>query len=108
MNGRRRRPAQRRAGIGMAVALAVIAILLIALAVRLVSGAFSVARKGGSGGTDPQFAEPAETVTRPPELEGEGRPDGTDADPSVQWEEVELTPVDKTAEELGREEEAED
>ena len=66
------------------------------------------ARKGGSGGTDPQFAEPAETVTRPPELEGEGRPDGTDIDPSAQWEEVELTPVDKTAEELGREEAAED
>ena len=108
MNGGRRRPAQRRAGIGMIVALAIVAILLIALAVRLVSGAFSMARRGGSGGTDPQFAEPAETVTRPPELEGEGRPDGTDIDPSAQWEEVELTPVDKTAEELGREEAAED
>lgn len=108
MNRRRRRPAQKRAGIGAVIALAIAAILLIALAVRLVTGAFNVARKGGSGGTDPQFAEPAETVTRPPELKGEGRPDGTDADPSAQWEAVELTPVDKTAEELGREEAAED
>lgn len=108
MNGRHRRPAQKRAGIGLAVALAIAAILLIALAVRLVSGAFSVARKGGSGGTDPQFAEPTETVTRPPELEGEGRSDETDGDPSARWEAVELTPVDKTAEELGREEAAQD
>ena len=84
------------------------AILLIALAVRLVSGAVGMVRRGGSVGTDPQFAEPAETVTRPPELEGEGKPDAADADPSAQWEEVELTPVDKTAEELGREEAAQD
>ena len=108
MNGRRRRPAQKRAGIGLIVALAIVTILLIALAVRLVSGAFSVARRGGSVGTDPQFAEPVETVTRPPELEGEGRPDGTEVDPSAQWEQGELTPVDKTAEELGREEAAQD
>ena len=104
MNGRRygRAPAWVRVAVGvLAVALTA---LLIALAVRLLSGALNLARGGDvSTGTDPQFAEPAEQVTRPPELFGEGvAPDMAD-DPSRNWNLGEQTPVDKTAEELSRE-----
>ena len=92
----------------MLAVAAVVAVLLILLIVRLVSGALNLARSDGAGAPDPQFAEPAETVTRPPEMMGEeGSAQAVD-DPSAGWEAVELTPVDKTADELGREEAAED
>ena len=86
----------------------VIAVLLLILVIRLASGALNLSRSGGSAVQDPQFAEPAEAVTRPPEMEGEDGTAPAADDPSVGWAETELTPVDKTAEELGREEAAED
>ena len=82
--------------------------LLLLLMLRLVTGALNLTRTSGSGAPDPQFAEPAETVTRPPEINGEDGVAQTVDDPSAAWAQVELTPVDKTAEELGREEAAED
>lgn len=88
--------------------MAVAGVLLLLLMLRLVSGALNLTRHGGTGAPDPQFAEPAETVTRPPELNGEDDAPQALDDPSAAWAQVELTPVDKTAEELGREEAAED
>ena len=85
----------------IAVAVVVLA-LLIFLVVRLFSGALRLGRDGGVGEPDPQFAEPAEQITRPPELTGGGESPFTD-DPSAHWVQTEQTPVDKTAEELGRE-----
>ncbi len=87
---------------------AVVAVLLLALVIRLFSGALRLSRADGAGTPDPQFAEPAEAVTRPPELEGEDGKAAMPDDPSAGWAETGLTPVDKTAEELGREEAAED
>lgn len=108
MSRRRRSPARRWIGVGTLAVAAAVAVLLLLLVIRLFSGALSLSRTGGAGTPDPQFAEPAEAVTRPPEMEGE---DGTalmSDDPSAGWAQTELTPVDKTAEELGREEAAED
>ena len=83
-------------------AAALIAVVLIAvLAARLASGALN--RVGGASERDPQFAEPAEAVTRPPELIGEAGAPGAEGDPSEHWDLGEQTPVDKTAEELSRE-----
>jgi len=108
LSRRRRNPGQKWAGIGALAVAAVAAVLLLMLVIRLVSGALNLTRSKGSGTPDPQFAEPVETVTRPPELNGEGAPGQIVDDPSAGWEQVELTPVDKTADELGREEAAED
>ena len=108
MSKRRGSPGPNGYGIAAIVAAVVVAVLLGALIVRLFSGALNLARPGGSGAPDPQFAEPAETVTRPPELNGESASGQILDDPSAGWEQVELTPVDKTAEELGREEAVED
>ena len=108
MSDRRRRPAQRWVGIVAAALAAILAVILLVLGIRLIGGALNMTRSSGAGTPDPQFAEPAETVTRPPEMAGE---DGTARvvdDPSAGWEAAELVPVDKTAEELGREEAAED
>ena len=108
MSRRRKGPAQRWIGAGTLAVAAVVAVLLLVLVIRLFSGALRLSRTGGTGSPDPQFAEPVEAVTRPPEMEGEdGMPLMSD-DPSDDWAETELTPVDKTAEELGREEAAED
>ena len=79
------------------------AVLLGALIVRLFSGALNLARPGGSGAPDPQFAEPAESVTRPPELAGEGFGGELSEDPSDGWDMGVQTPVDKTAGELSAE-----
>lgn len=108
MSRRRRNPAQKWAGVGALAVAAVAAVLLLMLVIRLVSGALNLTRSKGPGTPDPQFAEPAEAVTRPPELNGEGAPGQIVDDPSAGWEQVDLTPVDKTADELGREEAAED
>ena len=86
----------------------VVAALLLMLVLRLFFGALSLSGAGNSGTQDPQFAEPAEAVTRPPEMEGEDGMAEMPEDPSAGWVETELTPVDKTARELGREEAAED
>jgi len=92
----------------LAVVAAVVAAtaLLAVGAVRLFTGALRLARTGGTGEPDPQFAEPAEVVTRPPELGGEGEYEPLPEDPSAGWDQGEQTPVDKTAEELSREAEA--
>ena len=108
MSRRRQSPAHKWIGVGAVVAAAVVAVLLLALVIRLFSGALNLSRTDGAGTPDPQFAEPAETVTRPPEMAGEDGMAAMPDDPSAGWEAVELTPVDKTAEELGREEAAED
>lgn len=104
MNRRKRRRGKAPIGV-RAAALAVTAILAIALAVlltRLVRGALGFLHRGDAG-KDPQFAEPTEYVTRPPEMTGEGKWPGEVEDPSTAWEQGEQTPVDKTAEELARE-----
>ncbi|MBR2796404.1 MAG: hypothetical protein IKE17_01465 [Clostridia bacterium] len=108
MSRRRSTLAQRRANIAALAVAAVVAVALLVLALRLLMGALRLTGPGGVTTPDPQFAEPAQTVTRPPEMRGEdGLPLPAD-DPSAGWEAVELTPVDKTADELGREEAAED
>ena len=101
MSTRRRRRAPlwpRIAALGVAAAVAV---LLIVLLVRLFNGALGIAR--GGDGLDPQFAEPVETVTRPPELLEDGQWPPMEEDPSDNWDLGEQTPVDKTADELSRE-----
>ena len=92
-----------RRAVAAIVVVAALAILGIIFAARLLSGAIGWMRAdGGPGVPDPQFAEPAQTVTRPPELMGEdGQPVGDD--PSAGWDLGEQTPVDKTAEVLSRE-----
>lgn len=102
MSTRRRRPASPGVRIAALVAAVIVALLLILLLARLIGGALGVAG-GGAGGRDPQFAEPAEAVTRPPELSGEGDYLPVGDDPSANWDLGEQTPVDKTAEELSRE-----
>ena len=106
MSRRRRRPAPLWARIAALAAAAAVALLLVSLLVRLIAGAFGTARRGGAGERDPQFAEPAEVVTRPPELAGEGDWPRLGEDQSAHWDEGEQTPVDKTAEELAQEAEA--
>jgi hypothetical protein len=108
LSGRRKSAAQGWIGVGGLIVATVVAALLLVLVLRLVSGALRLSGAGGTGTHDPQFAEPAEAVTRPPEMEGEDGMAEMPEDPSAGWVETELTPVDKTAEELGREEAAED
>ena len=108
MSVRRRRPGQSRAGIVALAVAAVVGVVLLVLVIRMAVAALNLTSPGGSGTADPQFAEPAEIVTRPPEMAGEGSPSPMADDPSAAWEQGELTPVDKTADELGREEAADD
>jgi len=108
LSRRRRSAAQRWIGAGGLIVATAVAVGLLVLVIRLVSGALSLSGAGGAGTQDPQFAEPAEVVTRPPEMEGEAGMAQMSLDPSSGWVETELTPVDKTAQELGREEAAED
>lgn len=92
-----------RRAIAALVVVAALAILAAILGVKLLSGAIGFVRSGsGSGAPDPQFAEPTETVTRPPELADEDGAPVAD-DPSAGWDIGEQTPVDMTAEELARE-----
>ena len=101
MSRQRRRPVPLSGRI-VSVVVAVIALALIALLLsRLFSGVLRLAR--GGDGRDPQFAEPVEGATRPPELYGEGEGPQLADDPSAGWDLGEQTPVDKTAEELSRE-----
>lgn len=58
--------------------------------------------RGEDGQRDPQFAEEAETVTRPPELWEEAG-ESEFKDNSEKWEMYEKTPVEQTAEELAEE-----
>ena len=89
----------------IAALLALAALVLIAF--MMVRGATGIARLSADGGEsepDPMFAEPAERVTRPPELSGEGAPViSGDEDPSRNWVYETLTPVERTAAELANE-----
>lgn len=102
MNRRRSAPRWTRyAACGLAAVAAVLAVIL---AVQLFSGTLRLLSTGGGEMTrDPQFAEPAESATRPPELDENGQPVARVDDPSANWVYEEETPVDKTAEELSRE-----
>lgn len=95
--------------INLIAALAVIALLALAItgAVRLTTGVVRlISTDGGSTEPDPMFAEETELTTRPPELVSES---GTVfQDNSANWDTGVQTPVDKTAEELAREESAQD
>ena len=76
-------------------------VLLALLAIAMGRGMLALLGGAGGGGeADPMFAEPAEAVTRPPELDGE-TPDGaaTAMDASDTWVYEAQTPVDMTAEE---------
>jgi len=89
--------------VAVALALAV-ALVLVIFAGRLLAGAVRLTRMdGGPTEPDPQFAEAAELVTRPPELNGEGDAAAVAGDPSANWDLGEQTPVDKTARELAAE-----
>lgn len=88
----------------------VFALLLIAALLWMIIriGGFALdilaVNRGASGGYDPQFAEPAETVTPPPELTGEDETAVGFQDNSANWDTSVQTPVDKTADELAAEE----
>lgn len=88
----------------MIVVALIAAVLAVILAAQMLTGALRLVRgDGGATSRDPQFAEPAESVTRPPELFGEDAAAASDEDPSASWDLGVQTPVDKTAEELSRE-----
>ena len=82
--------------------LAVIALALVAaLILRGVMGVARLSADGGSAEPDPMFAEPAEVVTRPPDVREDGQPAvSADEDPSENWVYETLTPVEQTAAEL--------
>ena len=105
MNRRRRAPGWTRWAVAAVAVIA--AVLAVSLAAQMIGGTLRLLRDGGATARDPQFAEPAETVTRPPELDGNGEPVALDDDPSASWVYEAETPVDKTAEELSREAAAE-
>lgn len=101
----RKRARRGPAAVAALVVVALLAALGVFLAIRLMSGMFTLLRAdGGPSVPDPQFAEPAATVTRPPELEGTTDAPSSDDDPSAGWETGVQTPVDKTAEQLSLEE----
>ena len=83
------------------IACVLLIIALIALGFVVVRGAVSFIKNAdvNAAEPDPMFAAPAEIVTRPPVVDATQPPHKTldDYVPDVE------TPVDKTAEELGRE-----
>ena len=101
MNRRRRAPGWTRWAVGAAALVA--AVLAIVLAAQMLGGSLRLLRTGGPTEPDPQFAEPAQSATRPPELDEQGNPADLGEDPSDRWVYENETPVDKTAEELSRE-----
>ena len=79
------------APVAVVLCLLILVFLVIGIG-RMVLGALNGAR--GGGGSDPQFAEPAETVTRPPSLSGEdGEAADLGDDPSKNWHYETLTPL---------------
>ena len=106
MSRRRRRQEPLWVRIAAFAVAIIVALLLVTLVIRGLLGAIGLTRSRGAGGGDPQFAEPAEAVTRPPELDEQGNPIGDGDDPSALWEQGEQTPVDKTAGELALEEQS--
>ena len=105
MNRRRNAPRWTRYAVAGVALIA--AILAVSLAAQLFSGTLRLlSADGGPTTRDPQFAEPAENATRPPELDENGQPLDLGEDPSANWVYEAETPVDKTAAELSREAEA--
>ncbi len=100
-----KRGARRGSGIalGIKVVLAILAIAVLAwLAVRIGAFTLQVLNTSDSGTeTDPQFAEEAATVE--PMDFSDDEDAATYEDNSANWDTSVQTPVDKTAEELGRE-----
>ena len=95
-----------RRWIGLATALvAVLALIFLVTSLgRVILGALNAGSVDAGAGADPMFAEPAEQVTRPPELAGSDADAGASVeDRSDSWVYEELTPVDKTAQELAGE-----
>lgn len=93
-----------RRWIKLIAALAVLALMLAicaAMGKMLLSMLNIMKNDGGETLPDPMFAEKAEMVTRPPELDEEGV--YIHEDHSDEWIIENHTPVDKTAEELARE-----
>lgn len=92
-----------RKWIGLAAAILCVAVLAL-VAIGMGRGVLAILTASGSGGeADPMFAPPPETVTRPPELlQDYGEAAGA-RDMSDTWVYENLTPVDKTAEELASE-----
>ena len=84
-----------RRWIGLAVALAVV-LMLALVALSMGRGIFAFMNGAGSAGEpDPMFAEPAETVTRPPLLlDGEDEAPAAAVDRSADWVYAEMTPID--------------
>ena len=80
------------------VVLGLMAVLLF-VGYRLVTGLVGLFSYEAKSNADPQFAEPIELVTRPPEDHYEGISHG---DLSSQWDLGEQTPVDRTADQLIR------
>ena len=75
-------------------------ILMLVILGRFLTGAIGLIHTDGDLGTDPQFAEPMQTTTRPPEMVEEA---GSAAvDHSDEWTANEETPVDWTVDELQR------
>lgn len=107
MNAKKRAPLWPKLVAGLAAIALLVAVLV--LMSRLFLGALNLLRTdGGASKPDPQFERPAETYAPPPELtEGNGAATA-DGDPSAAWESGPQTPVDKTAEELSREAQAEE
>ena len=98
---RRRPPLWPRAA--LLAALIVVAVAVLVLLVRLAAGMIGGLSRGDSE-RDPQFAQPVETVTRPPEPDEAVPSAALEEDPSLGWVYEAQSPVDKTAEELAREE----
>jgi len=86
------------------IAVLILLVLLLVIAYALLRGVTGVVRvtsNQGAGEPDPMFAEPAERVTRPPEVSEEEAPVVSgDEDPSQNWVYETLTPVEQTAAEL--------
>lgn len=94
-----------RGWIKLILALTAIAVLCW-LVVRIGDFTLSVlsANRGEGGESDPMFAEELQTVTPPPELrDSQGEGVSRFQDNSENWDNSVQTPVDQTADELGRE-----
>ena len=103
----RRRSRKRRATLTrillLIAVIAALALVVLALGRGLMHLIGLFHSDGGATEPDPMFAEEAAQVTRPPDLDEEGAPPQLGDDPSQNWVYEELTPVDKTADELAAE-----
>ena len=88
-------------GLILVIAVAVFLALVASWMLRSVLRLADMSAKGGDAVPDPQFAETAGIVTRPPEAnDGEVPVVSAGEDPSENWVYETLTPVEQTAAEL--------